>query len=164
MAVPVRADLVAVPDYNIPATAPDAVLLNSNEVPLPPPPCVVEAIARAAVDGHRYPEWFSDTLVSRLAAELAVPPGWIAVGCGSTSLCRDLIQAFCSPGDEILCAWRSFDAYPVFARVAGVRARTVPLDAERRHDLRAMLDAHAGHPYRLRLQPEQPHRDGRGQP
>ncbi|MEW2418261.1 histidinol-phosphate transaminase [Streptomyces sp. NPDC046866] len=141
MAVPIRADLVTVPDLNIPATAPDAVLLNSNEGPLPPPPGVVEAIARAALDGHRYPQWFSDTLVGRLAADLAVPESRIAVGCGSTSLCRDLIQAFCGPGDEVVCAWRSFDAYPVFARVAGVGVRTVPLDAEHRHDLRAMLDA-----------------------
>ncbi|MEU9181605.1 histidinol-phosphate transaminase [Streptomyces sp. NPDC048550] len=141
MGVPIRADLAAIPDYNIPATAPDAVLLNSNEGPLPPPPSVVAAIARAAVEGHRYPQWFSDTLVSRLAADLAVPEPWIGVGCGSVSLCRDLIQAACGPGDEVLCAWRSFDAYPAFARAAGVRVRTVPLDAEHRHDLGAMLDA-----------------------
>ncbi|WP_405789665.1 histidinol-phosphate transaminase [Streptomyces sp. NBC_01367] len=141
MGVAIRADLATVPDYNIPGTAPDAVLLNSNEGPLPPPPAVVEAITRAAVEGHRYPQWFSDTLVGRLAAELAVPGERIAVGCGSVSLCRDLIQAFCGPGDEVLCAWRSFDAYPVFARVAGVRARTVPLDAGHRHDLDAMLAA-----------------------
>ncbi|MEU7062746.1 histidinol-phosphate transaminase [Streptomyces sp. NPDC046161] len=141
MPVSIRADLAAVPDYNIPAAAPDAVRLNSNESPLPPPPAVVEAITRAAVEGHRYPQWFSENLVSRLASRLSVPPDRIAVGCGSSSLCRDLIQAFCGPGDEVLCAWRSFDAYPVFARVAGVRARTVPLDAEHRHDLDAMLEA-----------------------
>lgn len=73
MGVAIRADLATVPDYNIPGTAPDAVLLNSNEGPLPPPPAVVEAITRAAVEGHRYPQWFSDTLVARLAADLAVP-------------------------------------------------------------------------------------------
>ncbi|MFD0268794.1 histidinol-phosphate transaminase [Streptomyces sp. NPDC127106] len=137
----IRGDLAAVPDYNIPATAPDAILLNSNEGPLPPPPHVVEAIARAAAEAHRYPQWFSDTLTDRLARALGVPEAGIAVGCGSVGLCRDLVQAFCAPGDEIVCAWRSFDAYPVFARVAGVRTRTVPLDAAHRHDLEAMLDA-----------------------
>ncbi|MET3988080.1 histidinol-phosphate transaminase [Streptomyces sp. PvR034] len=137
----IRADLAAVPDYNIPRQTPDAVLLNANEMPLPPSPAVVEAIARAAVEGHRYPQWFSDTLVARLAEGLGVPERWIAVGCGSVSLCQQLIQAYCGPGDDIVCAWRSFDAYPVFARVAGVEVRTVPLDAEHRHDLPAMLEA-----------------------
>ncbi|MFD3325567.1 histidinol-phosphate transaminase [Streptomyces sp. NPDC058701] len=141
MGVAIRADLASVPDYNIPGMAPGAILLNSNEGPLPPPPAVVEAITRAAFEGHRYPQWFSDTLVGRLADDLAVPAERIAVGCGSVGLCRDLIQAFCGPGDEVLFAWRSFDAYPVFARVAGVRARTVPLDAGHRHDLEAMLAA-----------------------
>ncbi|MFF7296750.1 histidinol-phosphate transaminase [Streptomyces sp. NPDC008265] len=141
MGVAIRADLASVPDYNIPGTAPGAILLNSNEAPLPPPPAVIDAVTRAAVEGHRYPEWFSDTLVARLADSLAVPAGRIAVGCGSVALCRDLVQAFCGPGDEVLLAWRSFDAYPVFARVAGVRARTVPLDAGHRHDLDAMLAA-----------------------
>ncbi|MFE2293880.1 histidinol-phosphate transaminase [Streptomyces sp. NPDC059452] len=141
MSVTPRADLAAIPDYNTPGQAPGAIVLNSNEVPQPPPPPVVEAMARAAAEGHRYPEWFSDTLVSRLSADLAVPGERMAVGCGSVSLCRDLIQAVCGPGDEVLFAWRSFDAYSVFTRVAEARARTVPLDAEHRHDLTAMLDA-----------------------
>ncbi|OKK16058.1 aminotransferase [Streptomyces sp. CB00455] len=141
MAVAIRADLADVPDYNIPRQTPDAVLLNANEVPVPPSPAVVEAIARAAVEGHRYPQWFSDTLVSRLAEVLGVPEPWIGVGCGSVSLCQQLIQAYCGPGDDIVCAWRSFDAYPVLGRIAGVAVRTVPLDSEHRHDLPAMLDA-----------------------
>lgn len=141
MPVPVRADLAELPDYIIPSQVPGAILLNSNEAPLPPPPSVVEAITRAAAEGHRYPIWFSDALVSRLAERLGVPEPWITVGCGSVSLCQQLIQAFCAPGDEVVCAWRSFEAYPVFASVAGVAVRAVPLDAEHRHDLDAMLAA-----------------------
>ncbi|GAA2307728.1 histidinol-phosphate transaminase [Streptomyces caniferus] len=141
MAVPIRADLAGIPDYIIPGQPPGAILLNSNEGPLAPPPSLIEAITRAAAESHRYPTWFSDELVSRLADRLGVPEQWITVGCGSVSLCQQLIQAYCAPGDEIVCAWRSFEAYPVFARVAGVTARTVPLDPEHRHDLDAMLAA-----------------------
>ncbi|MEU6367478.1 histidinol-phosphate transaminase [Streptomyces sp. NPDC046931] len=141
MGVPTRADLAGIPDYIIPGQPPGAVLLNSNESSLPPLPAVVEAVARAATQGHRYPQWFSEGLVARLTAELEVPESWVAIGCGSVSLCQQLIQAYCAPGDEVLCAWRSFEAYPVFARVAGVHARTVALDSGHRHDLAAMADA-----------------------
>ncbi|MGW7410511.1 histidinol-phosphate transaminase [Streptomyces sp. NPDC054833] len=141
MGVPTRAGLAGIPDYIIPGRPPGAILLNSNESSLPPLPSVVEAVTRAAAEGNRYPQWFSEDLVARLAVELRVPESSLAIGCGSVSLCQQLVQAYCAPGDEVLCAWRSFEAYPVFARVAGVHARTVPLDAEHRHDLAAMADA-----------------------
>ncbi|MFE8944772.1 histidinol-phosphate transaminase [Streptomyces sp. NPDC007856] len=141
MGVPTRADLAGIPDYIIPGRPPGAILLNSNESSLPPLPAVVEAVARAASQGNRYPQWFSEDLVARLAAEMEVPESWVAIGCGSVSLCQQLIQAYCAPGDEVLCAWRSFEAYPVFARVAGAQSRTVPLDPGHRHDLAAMADA-----------------------
>ncbi|MEU6065458.1 histidinol-phosphate transaminase [Streptomyces sp. NPDC047082] len=141
MGVPTRADLAGIPDYIIPGRPPGAILLNSNEGSLPPLPAIVEAVARAAAGGNRYPQWSSEDLVARLACALEVPESWVAIGCGSVSLCQQLIQAYCAPGDEVLCAWRSFEAYPVFARVAGVRARTVALDAGHRHDLAAMADA-----------------------
>ncbi|KMS71537.1 aminotransferase [Streptomyces viridochromogenes] len=141
MGVPTRADLAGIPDYIIPGRPPGAILLNSNENSLPPLPAVVEAVAAAAAGGNRYPQWFSEDLVARLSAELGFPESWVGIGCGSVSLCQQLIQAYCAPGDEVLCAWRSFEAYPVFARVAGVRARTVPLDSGHRHDLAAMADA-----------------------
>ncbi|MFE7275160.1 histidinol-phosphate transaminase [Streptomyces sp. NPDC057623] len=141
MGVPTRADLAGIPDYIIPGRPPGAILLNSNENALPPLPAVVEAVAVAAAGGNRYPQWFSEDLVARLAAELGFPESWVGIGCGSVSLCQQLIQTYCGAGDEVVCAWRSFEAYPVFARVAGVRARTVPLDSGHRHDLAAMADA-----------------------
>ncbi|MBY8875056.1 histidinol-phosphate transaminase [Micromonospora sp. PLK6-60] len=141
MTVPSRADLATLPDYIIPRQAPGAILLNSNELPMAPLPAVAEALAAAARDSHRYPQWFSEDLVAALAARIGVPESWLAVGCGSVSLCAQLIQAYCRPGDEVLCAWRSFEAYPVLARIAGATPRTVPLDAAHRHDLVAMAAA-----------------------
>jgi histidinol-phosphate aminotransferase len=46
----------------------------------------------------------------------------------------------CEPGDEVVFAWRSFEAYPIAAAVAGARAVRVPLTPDARHDLRAMAD------------------------
>jgi histidinol-phosphate aminotransferase len=134
-----RGDLAAVPDYIIPHQPAGAVLLNSNEMPGGPSPAVLAAIGAAAARGNRYPAWFSDDLVDRLAAHHGVPRDWISVGCGSVSLCQQLIQAICAGADEVLCAWRSFEAYPVLAHVHGVTARMVPLTAGHAHDLDAML-------------------------
>jgi histidinol-phosphate/aromatic aminotransferase/cobyric acid decarboxylase-like protein len=45
-------------------------------------------------------------------------------------------------GDEVMFAWRSFEAYPSLVRIAGATPVMVPLDAsEHRHDLDAMLAA-----------------------
>jgi histidinol-phosphate aminotransferase len=51
------------------------------------------------------------------------------------------VQAFCEPGDEVVFAWRSFEAYPIAAAVCGARAVQVPLAADGRHDLAAMAAA-----------------------
>ncbi|MGH3433744.1 MAG: histidinol-phosphate transaminase, partial [Thermocrispum sp.] len=54
-------------------------------------------------------------------------------------LCQQLIQALCEPGDEVLFAWRSFEAYPIISQVVGAKQVTVPLDETHTHDLDAML-------------------------
>ncbi len=63
------------------------------------------------------------------------------VAAGSVSILYQLAQATSGPGDEILFSWRSFEAYPGLATVAGARAATVPNDAAGGHDLDAMADA-----------------------
>jgi histidinol-phosphate aminotransferase len=54
------------------------------------------------------------------------------------SILFQLAQATSGPGDEILFSWRSFEAYPSLATVAGATAVTVPNDAAGGHDLDAM--------------------------
>jgi histidinol-phosphate aminotransferase len=57
------------------------------------------------------------------------------------SLCQELVQATCNDGDEVIFAWRSFEAYPVVTQVAGATPVKVPLTADHGHDLDAMLAA-----------------------
>jgi histidinol-phosphate aminotransferase len=140
-----RDDLAALPELTIPGKPPGAILLNANESPGPPSAAVVAAITEAALQGNRYPTWFSEELVAKLARHLGVDASWIAVGCGSMSLCQQLIQAVCVGKDEVLCAWRSFEAYPVMAQVHGVGITTVPLTVDHRHDLEGMLGALTEH-------------------
>ena len=64
----------------------------------------------------------------------------IAVGCGSVSLCQQLVQISASVGDEVVFGWRSFEIYPLQVLLAGATAVQVPL-TEHTFDLDAMLAA-----------------------
>lgn len=138
----IRPDLDTLPAYVPGRTVPGAIKLASNEVAAPPAPAVLEAIARAAAGGNRYPDLGVVELTGRIADLYALAPERVAVGCGSVTLCQQLVQIGClGPGDEVLFAWRSFEAYPIVTRIGGAEIRTVPLDADFRHDLVAMAAA-----------------------
>jgi histidinol-phosphate aminotransferase len=138
----IRADLDSLPAYVPGRAVPGAIKLASNEVALPPTRPVLEAIAEAAAAGNRYPDLAVTGLTGRLAETLGVAPERIAVGCGSVSLCQQLVSATCyRPTDEVIFAWRSFEAYPIVTQIGGATAVTVPLDGEFRHDLDAMAAA-----------------------
>ncbi|MGH4024913.1 MAG: pyridoxal phosphate-dependent aminotransferase [Pseudonocardiaceae bacterium] len=141
MTASTRADLELLPSYIPGLNIPGAVKLASNEVSAGPLPSVVAAIAEAAADVNRYPDNGVTTLLDRLAARLDVPQARLSAGCGSVTLCQQLLLAVCGPEDEVLFAWRSFEAYPLLAHTAGVRRRTTALRRDHTHDLPAMLDA-----------------------
>jgi histidinol-phosphate aminotransferase len=114
--------------------------LSSNENPYPPLPGVIEAATAAVSSMNRYPDFGSAELLAELAARFAVPVDHVAVGTGSVGVAQQLVQATAGPGDEVLYAWRSFEAYPILTQIAGATSVQVPLRDER-HDLEAMADA-----------------------
>ncbi|MBS2963266.1 histidinol-phosphate transaminase [Actinocrinis puniceicyclus] len=114
--------------------------LASNENPYPPLPGVLEAATVAAASVNRYPDFGSGELLGVLAAYYDVPVEHLAVGTGSVGVAQQLLQITTGPGDEVVYAWRSFEAYPILARIAGATCVQVPLRDER-HDLGAMADA-----------------------
>jgi histidinol-phosphate aminotransferase len=139
-----RSDLANVQDYVPGRKLPGVTMLASNEVPYDPPPNVIAAICAAARDVNRYPDMGSGALTRRIATSLSVDPDMIAVGCGSVALCQQLVQALCSPGDEVVFGWRSFEAYPIVTRIAGATPRMVPLTSGLAIDLDAIADAITG--------------------
>ncbi|MGW8531980.1 histidinol-phosphate transaminase [Nocardiopsis sp. NPDC055824] len=117
-----------------------SVKLSSNESPYGPLPSVREAVARAAAELNRYPDPGAEELTSRLARRLDVPEEHLALGAGSVGMLQQLLEAVGEPGAEVVYAWRSFEAYPLLAGLAGVTPMQVPLKDEA-HDLDAMADA-----------------------
>jgi histidinol-phosphate aminotransferase len=119
--------------------------LSSNENPLPPIPAVVEAIANQT-DFNRYPDPLSSRLRTALAGFLDVPAEDIVTGAGSLGALNQLLAAFAGRNedgkpDEVVYAWRSFEAYPISVGLSGAEGVPVPLTNEGRHDLRAMAAA-----------------------
>lgn len=115
--------------------------LASNESHYPPLPTVLAAIAEAAGRVNRYPDMSSAALRERIATVNGVEPDEVAVGPGSVGVLAQLIAATCDPGDEVVFAWRSFEAYPILCQIAGAVALRVPLTADEQHDLPAMAAA-----------------------
>ena len=115
--------------------------LSSNENHHDPLPSVLRATEMALREMHRYPDYGSADLVRAIASRFDVPVDHVSVGTGSVGLLQQLIQITAGPGNGVLFAWRSFEAYPIMTQIAGAHAQRVPLDADDRHDLAAMLDA-----------------------
>jgi histidinol-phosphate aminotransferase len=114
--------------------------LSSNESPFGPLPSVIEVIAEEARSVNRYPDNGAEALTQAVAARFGVPARHVAVGCGSVGVTQQLLEAVGEPGQEVMYAWRSFEAYPILADLAAADSVRVPLRAET-HDLAAMADA-----------------------
>jgi histidinol-phosphate aminotransferase len=136
-----RPDLDDLPGYVPGRSVPGAIKLASNEVPYGPLPGVPEAIMEAALNTHRYPDMGVLELRGALADRLGVAIDRVATGCGSVGLAESLVRATCKPGDEIVYAWRSFEAYPIIAATTGATSVRVPNRPDHSHDLPAMAAA-----------------------
>ncbi|MDQ1075129.1 MULTISPECIES: histidinol-phosphate transaminase [Microbacterium] len=137
----IRPEIAALPAYRQGRQASaDAFKLSSNENPFDPLPGVLEAI-QGASGINRYPDATAARLRERLAARHGVSPDDVHIGAGSVSLLAQLLLATSGPGDEVVYAWRSFEAYPSLVAVAGATSVQVPLTEDFRHDLPAMAAA-----------------------
>ncbi|KTS08410.1 histidinol-phosphate transaminase [Microbacterium testaceum] len=137
----IRPEIAALPAYRQGRQASaDAFKLSSNENPFDPLPGVLEAI-QGASGINRYPDATAARLRERLAARHGVSPDDVHIGAGSVSLLAQLLLATSGPGDEVVYAWRSFEAYPSLVAVAGATSVQVPLTDDFRHDLPAMAAA-----------------------
>lgn len=135
-----RPEIAALPAYVEGKTVPGSIKLASNETVFPPLPSVAKAVEAALATTNRYPDNGYAALRDRLAEHVGFVREHVAAGCGSVSLCQQLIQISAGAGDEVVFGWRSFEIYPLQVRTAGAVPVQVPL-REHTYDLDAMLAA-----------------------
>ncbi|WP_066039790.1 histidinol-phosphate transaminase [Herbiconiux solani] len=138
-----RAAVLALPAY-VAGRRADSELtaaLASNESHYPPLPSVLEVVRHSAGTINRYPDNTALPLRTLIAEKLGVEVDETAVGPGSTGVLQQIITSVCDSGDEVVFAWRSFEAYPILVRLAGAVPVAVPLLADEGHDLDAMAEA-----------------------
>ena len=68
---------------------------------------------------NRYPDDAAVALREALAGRYGVDAEQVLPGNGSVELCRMALAATCDPGDEVVFAWPSFEAYPILAQQVG---------------------------------------------
>jgi histidinol-phosphate aminotransferase len=135
-----RPDIAALPVYRQgQAPKPGGLKLSSNEVPFEPIPAVRQALESGA--WNRYPDATAQGVRSRLARKFGVGENEVLVGAGSVALLAQWILATTGPGDEVVYAWRSFEAYPGLVTVAGGTSVRVPNTPDHRHDIEGILRA-----------------------
>lgn len=147
--VRVRDCIAALPRYVAGAGSEDDRLfkLSSNETAFSPLPSVQQVITDAASSVNRYPNLTAAQVAQRLGERFDVdgsgPVGaeGIVVSTGSVAVLQQVLSAVAGDGDEVIFAWRSFEAYPITVGVTGAEAVTVPLTSDARHDLPAMAAA-----------------------
>jgi histidinol-phosphate aminotransferase len=144
--IKIRTAVAGLPAYKAGKPAPKmdhgpSFKLSSNENPFPPLPGVMEATAAAIAQMNRYPDIANTELTREVSSHLGVAAEQLAFGTGSVAVLYHLLQATCEAGDEVIYAWRSFEAYPIAVPVTGATSIPVPLGPDAVHDLDAMQRA-----------------------
>lgn len=101
--------------------------LSSNENPLGPSPRAIATIRKLAPHAHYYPSPEAGELRAAIGRYLGVAPDQVVVGGGSSTLMHALVEAFTSPGGEVVSLDPSFTVYSEIAVIHGRRPATVPL-------------------------------------
>jgi histidinol-phosphate aminotransferase len=117
-----------------------AVRLSANESSFGPLPSVAAAVAEAASEINRYPDFHASALRTAVGERFGFDPVTVVTGCGSAALYRNFVEAVAGPGDEVLVAEPTFEVFAAAAVIAGARPVAVPLRAHL-HDLDEMAAA-----------------------
>lgn len=112
--------------------------LSSNENPLGTSPKVIEAITAMHWLVHEYPNPSAEDLRKVIGTYLDVDANQVVVSAGSSTLMHAIIDAFSTPGGEILSLDPGFTVYPEIALIHGRTAKTVSLNED---DFLLSLDA-----------------------
>jgi histidinol-phosphate aminotransferase len=121
--IPLRADLAGWAPYGAPQLDDVPVRLNTNENPYPPPPEVLDDLARAVRESelNRYPDREASALREGLASYLGHTPEGTWAANGSNEVLQQLLQAFGGAGRTALGFEPSYSMHSLIARATCTR-------------------------------------------
>jgi len=98
-----------------------------NENPLGPSPAAEQAIIEQAEMAHRYPDWYAESLIDRIAIKHNVPTSKVVAGVGATEIIRFCAYSTCSSGNNVIVPTPSYGQYETDAQRNGAAVRYVSL-------------------------------------
>lgn len=117
------------------------VRLSGNENPYGPSPAAREAILKSLDLAWQYPVFQARELKELIARREGVSTDQVMIGDGSGEILRIAGLLFGLDKGEIVAPRPTFNFLQDYARRIGCSIREVPLDADMRHDLKAMAAA-----------------------
>ncbi len=117
------------------------IALNANENPYGPSPLARIAMAESINSSNRYGWSINSKLISTIAQKNELSREHITLGAGSTKILNlALLYASMNKGSLVM-ADTTFDFWKSPAKTLGLNEIKIPLTADKKHDLKAMLKA-----------------------
>lgn len=117
------------------------IRLRSNENPYGPSTVAKNAMLKNISLSNRYNWEMIDKLIGKIAEKFNLTSQNIILGAGSSEI-LNLVALYCSKkSGNLIIAETTFDYWTVTAENAGLKKIAIPLTADKKHDLSAMLNA-----------------------
>jgi histidinol-phosphate aminotransferase len=117
------------------------ITLRSNENPYGPSPLARQAMAKSINGSNRYGWDITTTLLTALAQKNKVAVNNILLGAGSTEILDLVLQHTALQKGNFIMAETTYDYWTLPYEKLGLKKVTVPLTQDKKHDLKAMLQA-----------------------
>ncbi len=117
------------------------IRLRSNENPYGPSAMAREAMSTSVAVSNRYNWDLLDELIEKIAQKHELAAQSILLGSGSSEI-LNLVAMYCSTASgNLIIAETTYDYWTLTAEHAGLKKMPIPLTADKKHDLDAMLKA-----------------------
>lgn len=132
-----------IPDYSsaLTTSVPITLRASSNEARDGLSRAVEKAVVARLATINRYPTLGAGDTAALVAAKIGARTEEVALADGSLSILNYLLLTYVRPGQGVVYAWRSYEAYPICVRTAGGTPRGLPNRPDGTHDLAAMATA-----------------------
>ncbi len=117
------------------------VHIGANECWTGPLAPAAKAAAAAVATGNRYTGSQRTDFINAVVEVEKVPAAYVIPWAGSSDPLARIVVTYCSPTRGLVIANPTFELAPSVGRYIGARVSEVPLTADYRHDVKAMLAA-----------------------